>query len=80
MLDVVYLAEEVAPMVAAHLVALGEVGRAVAAGEAVGVEQGVPDLAGPVRLREDQLAGGTARPKHAVEVGAAVELAKLGEA
>jgi len=78
--DEVNLTEQVPLVVAAHLVALGEVGGAVPAGEAVGVEQGITDLPGLVRLREHQLAGGAAGPEHSVETLLAVELAELGEA
>ena len=79
-LDVVYLAEEVALVVAADLVALGEVGGAVSAGEAVDVEQGLTDLPHLVRLGEDQLAGRAPWSEHSVEILLAVELTELGEA
>jgi hypothetical protein len=80
MLYIVDLTEEIPPMVAADLVPLREIRRAVPTRETVGVKQSVADLARPVGLREDELAGRAARSKHAVEVGAAVELAELGEA
>jgi len=79
-LDVVDLTEEVAPMVAPHLVPLRQVGRAVSAGEAVRVEQLVPNLPRFVRLREHQLASRAPRAKHPVEVLPTVELAELAEA
>ena len=79
-LDVVDLAEEVASVVATHLVPLGQVCRAVSAREAVGVEQLVADLPSLVRLSKDQLAGGAPRAEHPVEVLPAVELAELAEA
>ena len=80
MFDVINLTEQVPLVVAADLVALREVCRAVPAGEAVGVEQLVPDLPGLVSLREDHLTGGAPRAEHPVEVLLAVELAELGEA
>ena len=80
MLDVVNLTEDVALVVAAHLVPLGEVGGAVSAGEAVRVEQLVSDLPGLVGLCEDHLTGGTPGPEQPVEVLLAVELTELGEA
>ena len=79
-LNVVDLAEEIALVVAAHLVALGEVGGAVPAGEALGVEQRVPDLARLVGLGEDQLAGRAPWSEHPVKVLATVKLSKLREA
>ena len=78
-LDVVNLAEEVASVVAAHLVSLGEVGRAVPAGEAVSVEQLVADLPRLVRLGKHELAGGATGSEHAVKVLTAVKLAKFRE-
>ena len=80
MFDVINLTEQVPLVVAADLVALREVCRAVPAGEAVGVEQLVSDLPGLVSLREDHLTGGAPRAEHPVEVLLAVELAELGEA
>ena len=79
-LDEVDLTEQVALVVAANLVALGDVRPAVPAGEAVGVEQRITDLPRLISLREDQLACGAARPEHSVEILLAVELAELGEA
>ena len=79
-LDVVYLAVELVPH-PAHLVPLGQVGGAVSAGEALGVEQLVPDLPGLVSLSEHLLThGAPGRGKQAIEVLLAVKLAKLGEA
>ena len=79
-LDVVDLAEDVALVVAAHLVALGEVGGAVVTSEALGVELRLPDLPHLLSLGEALLADGAAGSEHSVEVLLAIELAKLGEA
>ena len=77
MLDVVNLTEDVALVVAAHLVPLGEVGGAVSAGEALGVELRLADLAHLVSLGEHLLTHGTPRSKHSVEILFAVKLSKF---
>ena len=80
MLDVVNLTEEITLVVAAHLVALRQVGRAVPAREAVRVKERVADLARLVRLGEDELAGRAPRTKQPVKVLPTIELTELGEA
>ena len=79
MFDIVNFTEEIPTMVAPDLVPLGEVGRTVSAGEAMGVEQRFSDLTRLVSLGKHEMAGRTPRPEHPVEVLSAVELSELGE-
>ncbi len=79
MFDIVNFTEDIPTVVAPDFITLSEVGRAVSAGEAMGVEQRFSDLTRLVGLGEHEMAGRTPWPKHAIEVLSAVELSELGE-